>query len=146
MSKMTTWSISLFFTNLPLVGDGNTISSPRGGHGRILCKGDSLWQICRWNEFPSCLVHLGEGSFRGKYDKPLNDVHCIICFGPCATVSKCICEFQWFQFDHAVFCLCPAKLDSLSLPVKACNIRRADDIFGPGLTAIWHCWMLTCSW
>ena len=41
-----------------------------------------------------------------------------------------------FQVDHAVFFPCPAKLETVSQPVKAWNIGSAHAILGPRLAAI----------
>ena len=61
-----------------------------------------------------------------------------ISFGPSAIInSASVSSANDFHDDYAVFFLCPAKLDTVSQPVKAWNIGRAHDIFGPRLAVIW---------
>ena len=61
-----------------------------------------------------------------------------ISFGPSASINNAsVSSSSDVHVDHAVFFPCPAKLDTVSQPVKAWNISRAHDISGLRLAAIW---------
>ena len=62
-----------------------------------------------------------------------------IFFGPIRIINSAFVSSSiYFYVDHSVIFLFPAKLDTISQPIKAWNIGRAYDITGPMLPAIWR--------
>jgi len=102
-----------------------------------------LWhRMFSWKELPSCTVHLVQvlvlsNRSMTRYNPNLSVMFIAsseIYFGPSASInSASISSGNGFHVDHAVLFPCPAKLCTVSQPVKAWHIGRAHDTSGPRL-------------